>query len=175
MTLHSLALALGLLTLHTESIKPMPTPDLVHVNNTFRFEVAAPVGRVAPLFGPEAERRWAGEHWNPEFIHPQPARDIQGAVFRIKHGSHTSVWVNTFFDLDNGRMQYVSFTDGAFVTTVNVILTSLDPSHTAVQVTYVRTALEPAANDEVLSLGNTDRNRGPDWKKSIEECLYKSE
>ena len=34
----------------------------VHVVNTFRFEVASAMGRVAPLFAPEAERGWAGEH-----------------------------------------------------------------------------------------------------------------
>jgi hypothetical protein len=171
MTLHSLVLAFGIVTHAAQSIEPMTPTDLVHVNNTFHFEVAAAMSRVAPLFGPEAERKWAGEHWSPEFIYPRPAKDIQGAVFRIVHGSHTSIWVNTLFDLPDGRMQYVSFNDGMFVTTVDVKLTSLDKSHTAVEVTYVRTALQPAANDDVLSLGNRDRDSGPDWKRSIEECL----
>ena len=57
-----------------------------HVNNAFRFTVPAPLSRAARLFGPEGERCWAGDHWNPEFIHPRPAKDIQGAVFTIEHG-----------------------------------------------------------------------------------------
>ena len=49
---------------------PESHPDAdehVHVVNTFRFEVAAPMARVAPLFGPEAERSWAGKHGIPFF------------------------------------------------------------------------------------------------------------
>jgi hypothetical protein len=49
--------------------------------------VHAPFAKAAPLFGPEGERAWAGKHWNPEFIHPQPARDVEGAVFTIQHGT----------------------------------------------------------------------------------------
>src|SRR5215471_5820634 len=84
---------------------PMPTVTAntpVHVTNSFDFEVAAPFARVAPLFGPEAERAWAGEYWNPVFLYPQPGKDVQGAVFTIEHGAHTAVWINTLFDLPGG-------------------------------------------------------------------------
>lgn len=60
-----------------------PTTPPVHAIDTFRFQLAAPLGRVAPLFGPEGERCWAGKHWNPQFLHPQPARDTEGAVFTV--------------------------------------------------------------------------------------------
>jgi hypothetical protein len=68
-------------------------------------------------------------------------------------------------------MQYVAFIDDVVVTTVDVKLTSADPSHTSVQVTYTRTALQPEANDDVRALGNDDRDSGPDWQNSIEKCL----
>jgi hypothetical protein len=173
MTLHMAVLALGILIANSsQSLKPADSSaELVHVTNTFHFDIAAPVARVAPLFGPEAERSWAGKHWNPEFLYPQPAKDTEGAVFRVQHGQHTSVWVNTLFDLPSGRIQYVAFIDGVVVTTVDVKLTSIDPSHTTVQVTYTRTALQSAANDDVQALGNNDRDSGPDWQKSIEKCL----
>jgi len=35
-------------------------PVAVHVKNSFRFVVKAPLERAAPLFGPEGERCWAG-------------------------------------------------------------------------------------------------------------------
>jgi len=173
MTLHPIVLALGILTVNNpQQVEPSkPSAELVHVSNTFHFEVPASMGRVAPLFGPEAERGWAGKHWNPEFLYPRPAKDIQGAVFQVQHGQHTSVWVNTLFDLPGGRMQYVAFIDGVVATTVDVKLTSTDPSHTAVEVTYARTALQPAANDDVRALGNSDRDSGPDWQKGVEKCL----
>jgi hypothetical protein len=178
MTLQPLVLALGILAVNSaQQIEPdklesgKSSAELVHVSNTFHFDVPASFARVAPLFGPEAERGWAGKHWNPEFLYPRPAKDIQGAVFQVQHGSHTSVWVNTLFDLPGGKMQYVAFIDNVAVTTVDVELTSTDASHTTVKVTYARTALQPAANDDVRALGNNDRNSAPDWQKSIEKCL----
>jgi len=168
-----LMLALGLLSANGLQL-PEPTPpaaELAHVQNTFRFALPASFGRVAPFFGPEGERAWAGPHWNPEFLYPQPATDTEGAVFKVQHGQHTSLWVNTLFDLPNGRMQYVAILDDLVVSIVNVRLTAIDPSHTAVEVTYTRTALQPAANAHVRAMGDSDRDSGPDWQSSIEKCL----
>ena len=142
-----------------------------HVSNTFQFVVPAPLSRASALFGPEGERCWAGEHWKPEFLHPQPAQDIQGAVFTIQHGPHKSVWVNTVFDPAGGRMQYVTFLPEALVFTVDVRLSVLGPSTTKVEVTYVRTALDAGANEDVLAMGKRDAQSGPEWQRSIEECL----
>jgi hypothetical protein len=143
----------------------------VSVTNSFQFVVRAPLSRAAPLFGPEGERCWAGQHWNPQFHYPQPGKDIQGAVFTIQNGEHTSVWVNTVFDPAGGRMQYVSFVPGTLVSTVDVWLTVLNPSSTGVKVTYARTALDAAANDHVQAMGRRDRESGPDWQQAIEGCL----
>jgi hypothetical protein len=152
------------------------SPAPVHVTNSFHFIVPAPLSQAAPLFGPEGERCWTGPHWNPEFLHPQrvkdhPFHDQQGAVFTIQNGPHKSVWVNTLFDLANGRMQYVAFTPGALVSTVEVRLTPLTASTTGVEVTYARTALDPAANVDVEAIGAADRENGPKWQQSIEASL----
>jgi hypothetical protein len=149
----------------------MTDRDLARVINTFDFIVRAPLPEAAPLFGPEAECGWAGAEWNPEFLYPQPGRDLEGAVFRVRRGSYNSIWVNTLFDLDGGHMQYVAFIADLLVTTVDVRLTPLDPASTKVEVTYTRTALEPAANEHVEILGNNDRNSGPQWQQAIEACL----
>jgi len=105
------------------------------------------------------------------FLHPQPGKDIEGAVFTVNHGPHTSVWVNTLFDLAGGRMQYVSLIPDRLVFTVDVRLTAVDSASTAVEVQYTRTALEASANDEVLALGQKDRESGPDWQQAIDRCL----
>jgi hypothetical protein len=154
---------------NTRETKKAETPvELAHVSNSFQFVVHGPLSRVAPLFGPEAERSWAGKHWNPEFVYPQEAKDVQGAVFTVQHGSHKGVWVNTVFDLAGGRMQYVYFIPDVLVSTVDVKLTPLDSSSTTVDVTYVRTALVAEANDDVRSLGDRDRASGPEWQDAIE-------
>jgi len=147
------------------------TSPTAHVRNQFQFVVRASLSRAAPLFGPEGERCWAGPQWNPEFLYPQPGKDVQGAVFTVQHGPHTSVWVNTLFDLAGGRMQYVSFIPGKVVSTVDVRLTAVDSSSTSVEVTYARTALDAAANEDVRGLGVSDRESGPHWQGAIARCL----
>src|SRR5882757_11065141 len=114
-----------------------------HVSNSFAFTVEAPLRDAAPLFGPEGERAWAGDDWNPQFVFPAPARDVEGAVFTLRHGEHTAVWVNTVFDLSAGRMQYVYVLGDLLVTTIDVRLHTVDQAHSGVDVTYVRTALRP--------------------------------
>jgi hypothetical protein len=89
----------------------------------------------------------------------------------VQHGSHTSAWVNTLFDLAEGRMQYVSFLVGSVVSTVDVRLTPLDSSITRLEVTYVRTALNAAANEDVRAMGVSDHDSGPDWQEAIARCL----
>jgi hypothetical protein len=152
-----------------ETTHPAATP--AYVRNSFQFVVKVPLNRAAPLFGPEGERCWAGEHWNPEFLYPQPGKDVQGAVFTVQHGPYKSVWVNTVFDLEGGRMQYVSFVPEMLASTVDVRLTPLDPLSTRVEVTYARTALDVAANDHVQAMGSSDRESGPHWQQAIESCL----
>ena len=148
-----------------------PPPANAHVVNSFTFEIAAPMKKVAPLFAPEVERSWAGDHWNPVFAHPQPGRDIEGAVFTVSRGSINSVWVNTIFDIEAGRMQYVAVFPGEFAMTVDVQVTALSPNRTTVKVTYTRTALTPAANAHVKSLGDQDAASAPEWQHSIESAL----
>jgi len=142
-----------------------------HVSNSFQFVVRAPLIRAAALFGPEGERCWAGQHWTPEFLFPQPGKDVQGAVFTVQHGPHKSVWVNTLFDTTAGRMQYVSFIPETLVSTVEVRLSPLDAASTRVEVTYVRTALNIAANEDVQEMGKSDAQSGPEWQRAIEKCL----
>ena len=165
------ALVFPLLTAQQPETPMPPTPPLAHVVNTFHFQLAVPLAHAAPLFGPEGERCWAGKHWDPHFLYPQPARDTQGAVFTVQHGPHTSIWVNTVFDLDAGRMQYVSIIPDAVISVIDVRLTPANASHTAVEVTYARTALAATANDDVTAMGSSDRDSGPHWQQAIEACL----
>jgi hypothetical protein len=146
---------------------PAPT----HIRADFQFELQAPMERAAKLFGPEGERCWAGQQWNPEFIYPRPAKDTAGAVFTIRHGPHQSLWVNTVFNLPAGRFQYVSFTPDVMVTTVDVKLEAKDPQTSYVTVTYTHTALSSAFNEQVKALATKHSTSGPDWRQAIQSCL----
>lgn len=147
------------------------SPQLAHLSASFSFTVNAPVPEAAPLFGPEGERAWAGDDWDPHFLFPAPARDVEGAVFTVRHGEHTAVWVNTVFDLAAGRMQYVYLLGDLLATTIDVRLRSIDAQHTEVDVTYTRTALIPEANNHVAQMSRHDAKQGPEWERSINTYL----
>ena len=150
---------------------PAPSEGLLHVSTSFDLVVHAPYEKTAPLFGPEGERAWAGKHWNPAFIHPQPAADIEGAVFTIQHGPYKAVWVTTLSDLSARHFQYVFFLPGLMVTVIDVRFKAVNENSTGVNVVYTRTALTPEGNEHVATMSEGDRTAGPEWQKSIDDYL----
>lgn len=144
---------------------------LLHVSTSFDLMVHAPYAKAAPLFGPEGERAWAGKHWNPEFIHPQPAADVEGAVFTIQRGDRKAVWVNTAFDVEGRHFQYVYFLPDLLVTVIDVRFRPEGADATAVHVVYTRTALTPAGNEHVTAMSEGDKTAGGEWQKAIDEYL----
>ena len=85
------------------------TGTLAHVRSTFELVVHAPYPEAARLFGPEGERGWSQGHWNPQFLYPQSAQDVEGAVFTVQDANHESVWVNTAMSIGDRHFQYVYF------------------------------------------------------------------
>jgi hypothetical protein len=148
-----------------ESAEPL------HLSTSFHFEIDTPFSTAALLFGPESEKRWAGEHWQPQFFYPQPGEDTVGAVFTVAKGPHTSIWVTTIYDVPNGKMQYVAIIPQVVASVIDVRLTSVNSTKTRVDVTYTRTALDAAANGDVRDLAHHDAISGPEWQKAIQEYL----
>jgi hypothetical protein len=167
--LHLLA-AIAVISLPALAQAPASQP-LLHLSTSFDFVVHAPFAKAAPLFGPEGERAWAGKHWNPEFVHPQPARDVEGAVFTIQHGAMKAVWVNTLFDLESGRYQYVYFLPDIMVTVIDVRLKADGANTTRVNVVYTRTALTAEGNEHVTAMNEADKTAGKEWEQSINDSL----
>jgi hypothetical protein len=159
-------------TTQTASVPESAVP-LAHVRNRFELTVQAPYEIAAPLFGPLAERSWAGEDWDPQFIYPHPPKDREGAVFSVRHGSHQSIWVNTAFDMKDRHFQYVYFVSDVMVTVIDLRFLPLDSAKTKVSVVYERTALSPEANDHVEKLGSIDRGTGKQWEKAVNDYLRK--
>ena len=146
---------------------------VVHVRNEFEFTAHAPYRVVAPLFGAEGERAWSGGNWDPHFLYPQPAEDIQGAVFTIRHGHRHSYWINTCFDQSARHFQYVYVIPEAMVVLIDVRFSEVDAANTKVNVAYERTALDPGANAHVQELGNADRQGGKEWGTAVNDYLAK--
>jgi hypothetical protein len=142
----------------------------VHTEEKFSFLAKAPLEQVAPLFGADKERVWAPK-WNPQFVHPLPATDEEGMVFTVTHNEHLrAAWVNTMFDVKNGRIQYVYVIPDALVTVINLKLTP-QGEQTKVDVEYERTALSPEADSHVQHMAEGDRRAGPEWEKQVNGYL----
>ncbi|MBZ5530228.1 MAG: hypothetical protein LAO20_02250 [Acidobacteriia bacterium] len=177
MILSTFAITLGFVaaTAASQASKPQTSEyktQPLHVRNSFDFTVNAPQNVVAPLFGAHRERAWA-EGWDPQFIYPQsaPIEDKPGEVFTIQHGAHTSTWVNTALDFENGHIQYTYVIPDAMAVLIDIRLAASGASATHVAVTYERTALSPALNDHVRQQGESDAKSGPHWQKAIEDYL----
>jgi hypothetical protein len=150
--------------------RPNANP-VAHVQNGFEFTVRAPYEKVAPLFGAHAERAWGGEDWDPQFLHPQPARDIEGEVFTVAHGHTRGVWVNTAFNLESGHVQYVYVIPDVQAVLINIHLRHDGLSSTEVKVTYERTALTSRFNNRVREMGQKDASSANEWRSAIEKYL----
>jgi len=147
---------------------PPATSDLLRLRTAFEFVVHASYADTAPLFGPEGERAWVGKHWDPKFLHPQPARDEEGAVFTVQRGPVNEVWVNTLFDVEDRHFHYVYFMADLLVTTVDVRFKPIDASNTQVDVVFTRTALTTAGNERVKAMSETDKAADKVWSQKIE-------
>jgi hypothetical protein len=140
-----------------------------HTEEKFEFTANASIERVAPLFGANKERVWA-PHWDPQFVHPEPASDEEGMVFMVARQHSRSAWVNTQFDTTNGRIQYVYMIPDLLVTVVTLNLTP-QGQQTKVQVEYDRTALSTDADAHVRHLAEGDGTSGPEWEKQVNGYL----
>ncbi len=149
---------------------PAPlTAPRAHTEERFSFTAHAPMNRVAPLFGADKERQWAPK-WAPQFLYPIPAADQPGMVFTVAHHHLSAAWVNTEFDLANGRVQYVYVIPDIMVTLITLRIKP-DGAQTHVEVEYDRTALSSGAEARVREMAQQDRNSGPEWERQINQYL----
>jgi hypothetical protein len=148
------------------------TAARAHTQEKFTFTAHAPIAAVAPLFGADKERVWS-PGWNPKFVHPVPASDQEGMVFTVAHDHLKAAWVNTQFDLKNGRIQYVYVIPDALVTVITLQLQP-DGNQTHVEVAYDRTSFSSEADSHVHHMAEGDRSSGPEWEKQVNDYLASS-
>jgi len=97
---------------------------------------SAQVARTTAAFGPLAEAAWSPE-FRPDFVFPQPAAGVAGAVFRTPDGK---IWLLHDFDTAAGFVQYVIAGTSELVTLS--IHATAEGSGTVVAMTYDITALD---------------------------------
>ena len=164
-------LFLALMTTFAAQPSSKGAPPLAHTETAFDLTLHAQMNSVAPLFGAEKERAWAGGEWNPVFIYPLPAGDKKGAVYTIQHGEHLATWICTAFDLELGHVQYAYIIPEVMVTLIDIQLSKGDANTTAAHVVYQRTALTLEGNEHVNHFAESDRKAGPDWEQAINKYI----
>jgi hypothetical protein len=146
--------------------------ERVHTEEKFAFTARGQMEEVAPLFGADKERVWS-PGWNPKFVHPVPATDEEGMVFTVAHDHLKAAWVNTEFDLKNGRIQYVYMIPDVLVTVITLRLRP-EGDHTQVEVEYDRASLSAEADAHVRHMAAGDRTSGPEWEKQVNGYLERA-
>jgi hypothetical protein len=165
----ALAVGIALLLYHLHESN---APGTACERAEFEFVAHGPYADVFPLFGAEKERVWAGKDWDPTFVYPNPANDVQGAVFTVSHGhANTVPWVNTAFDPQSGHVQYVYVVPDTLTTLIDIHIAAQDANDTKVNVLYERTALRAGADERVRRMAAHDRKRGPEWGEQINQYL----
>jgi len=153
-------------------VNAAPASQAVRTDHSFQFMARARLRAVFPLFGAWGEREWAGPSWSPAFLYPQPPRDEPGAVFKTAREDGEAVWVNTTFDLEGGRAQYVYVVPGVQAVLIDLCLAEEDGgTGTLVTVRYRRTSLEPAMNAHVERLGREDVASAEEWGTAVNAAL----
>jgi hypothetical protein len=150
-----------------------PSAPLLHVSHTFAFDLQQSREKVAPLFGAHRERAWT-EGWNPQFIHPYPAQDLPGSVFRVQRDDGESTWITTIFKPEQGHIQHVYFIPDVMAVLIDIHLSPGLHSGTHIEVTYERTSLKAGANEHVRYLGKQDAKSAEEWRTAIETYFEKA-
>jgi hypothetical protein len=151
---------------------PAAASDLAHTRAEFQVTVHLPYAQAAPLFGAWKEQEWSPD-WKPQFLYPTPPADRPGAVFKVEHGSHSSVWVTADFDLEAGHIQHVYVLNNLLLTRIDIHLRKQDDDATVVTVVYERTALDAFANERVKTMAEHDSKQAPEWQSALDAYAAK--
>ena len=138
-------------------------PPAAHVSRSSVIHLEAPADEVFPLFGPLAEKKWAGHDWSPDFLSPAGGADVEGAVFTTGEDRH-AIWVLTAFDLRALRAAYVQVTPGKAVTQLDIGLTREGPERTSARITYTWTGLSEDGNRFVEHHGQLFDKMMSEWE-----------
>ena len=129
---------------------------------------SAPLARTTAAFGPLAEAVWSPE-FRPEFVSPQPAAQVAGAVFRTPDGR---TWLLHDFDTGTGFVQYVI--SGRSELVVLSIHAKGDASGTGVTMTYEVTALDERGAEHLAQVRAHAAAMSADMQDAIGAYLAKT-
>lgn len=165
---HSAALfAAGTLAASGPEAKPA-----LHVEQTATINVAAPVEKVFPLFGPVEEARWA-DGWAPEVLYQ--GKNMEGTVFATR-APHPGFWVLALWDEAGHRVRYAEVVPERYVVQIDIACRAASAAATRCQVTYSYTSLG-ADGDAFLRQYTSEHHaqRIGQWERALNHYLQTGE
>lgn len=147
---------------------------LLQSTQSFTLRLHAPVAEALPLFGPVREAEWA-PHWQPTFLHPPGGAQVEGAVFTVSAAHNSgSLWVLTEYDLEAGRISYVTIVPDRVLTEIKIRAVPDGPHACRVRVTYRKSALAAEGNEVVEQMDAAWAvQQPPHWEAAINAVLDK--
>ncbi len=145
---------------------------LAQRTESFTLRLDGPIAEALPLFGPVREREWSPD-WTPRFVHPPRGAQREGVVFTTTTPNGlVQTWVLTEYDPAAGRVGYVVVIADFMATEIKIRLRADGDRRSIATVTYRRSALAPAANDQVNRMDAAwAAEEAPHWETAINGVL----
>ena len=142
---------------------------------SFTVRLDATVVDATPLFGPVREAEWAPD-WAPRFLHPAAGAQHEGVLFTTTTSAgREQLWMLTDYDVAAGRVDYVNTSSGFAANQIAIRVVADGPRRRRATIMYRRSALDPAANDEVnLMDARWAEQQRLHWEAAINAALAKA-
>jgi hypothetical protein len=138
-----------------------------HAERSMELNLAGPVEKVFPLFGPVEESRWA-PNWKPNMLFPPSGAPAgAGSVFTVGD----DVWAMTVYDPSAHAIHYVVVTPGHSVGEIDIRVVAAGPDKSQATVVFRHTALSAQGDEEIRAFVQHFPNQAPHWENAINRYL----
>jgi hypothetical protein len=150
----------------------LPGTGHVQAVRSFMIILNAPPDIAIRPFGALAEQGWDPD-WHPHFVFPTEPKDCEGAVFTIdQRGVQT--WLLQTWDMQNHIVRYIAFDPGVKLTEITIRVSAQGARSSQAVVTYRRTGLSSAGDEQVRHFAQLFTQEGPHWEAAINGYLERS-
>lgn len=136
------------------------------VQATMILHLAAPPGTAFPLFDPVNETKWDPQ-WKPQLLGPAVK---EGLVFLTQDERGRSTWLLDRYDPAAHVIRYVVNAPD-LLDEIDIAVQPDGAARSIATVTYTRTSLSPAGDDQVRFLQKHFPQHAPHWESAINSVL----
>jgi hypothetical protein len=144
----------------------LPVVPRVHADRSFTLALNAPPDIAIAAFGPLAEREWS-PGWNPAFVYPALAAEVEGAVFTVGDAS-PQVWLLQTWDTAHYLARYVILDPNMMLVSLDIAVEPATPGHSKATIRYQATGLSERGDARVgAHFGPVFADEAPHWETAL--------